>query len=323
MKQNRGISLIVLVITIIVIIILAGAVILSLADNNPINAANEAVFKSDLSNIMEEIRLYSMLNIQSNGTFKYPTKEEIKTMNKFEPDVMNFFNNKLLYKTSDSNTKKWAEDLGIMVDYTDGLLAHYNMNGNAIDSALNNNGIIYGAVATTDRFGKLDSALQFGNNGTNNILAPFYGVNTKLTVCAWIYPTSYPTERSTIVVGSRDNYIYNSFYLSLTSNGALNSYWYDTNPSGYHTTLAGVIPLNSWSFVCTSWDGVNNRLYVNGSLLKTSATSGEGRVSTLINIGAESLVRQFYGSIDDVRVYDRALSQTEIDNLYTNIYWDN
>ncbi len=48
MKEQRGISLIVLVITIIVIIILAGAVILSLNQNNPIESANKAVFLSDV-----------------------------------------------------------------------------------------------------------------------------------------------------------------------------------------------------------------------------------------------------------------------------------
>jgi type II secretory pathway pseudopilin PulG len=49
-RKNDGISLIVLVITIIVIIILAGAVILSLANNNPISQANKATFLSDVSN---------------------------------------------------------------------------------------------------------------------------------------------------------------------------------------------------------------------------------------------------------------------------------
>jgi hypothetical protein len=140
-------------------------------------------------------------------------------------------------------------------------------------------------------------------------------------VCAWIFPKKYPTERSTIVVGT--NSTSNSYYLSLYSNGALNSYWYGTNPAGYHTTVAGVIPLNKWSFVCTSWDGSYNRLYVNGSLLKTSISTGIGIETMGFNIGAENPTRQFYGSIDDVRIYSRVLSETEISNLYKYIYWDN
>ncbi|MDD2376523.1 MAG: hypothetical protein PHD15_04395 [Clostridia bacterium] len=57
MKNKKGISLIVLVITIIVIIILAGAVILSLANNNPIESANEATFKTNVDAYNSELTL--------------------------------------------------------------------------------------------------------------------------------------------------------------------------------------------------------------------------------------------------------------------------
>ncbi|MDD2376524.1 MAG: hypothetical protein PHO88_03520 [Clostridia bacterium] len=57
MKNNKGISLIVLVITIIVIIILAGAVILSLANNNPIEQASEALFKTNVDAYNSELTL--------------------------------------------------------------------------------------------------------------------------------------------------------------------------------------------------------------------------------------------------------------------------
>ncbi|MCX8074405.1 MAG: hypothetical protein N2749_02320, partial [Clostridia bacterium] len=59
MKQKKGVSLIVLVITIIVVIIIATAVILGLSQNNPIDSAKEATFKSDLKNMEEEITLYT------------------------------------------------------------------------------------------------------------------------------------------------------------------------------------------------------------------------------------------------------------------------
>ncbi len=55
--MKKGISLIVLVITIIVIIILAGAVILSLANNNPIASANRATVLSDVANFKSAVAL--------------------------------------------------------------------------------------------------------------------------------------------------------------------------------------------------------------------------------------------------------------------------
>jgi len=56
--MKKGISLIVLVITIIVIIILAGAVILSLANNNPIAQATSAVYKQDRIAVQSAVNMF-------------------------------------------------------------------------------------------------------------------------------------------------------------------------------------------------------------------------------------------------------------------------
>ncbi|MEG1009676.1 MAG: hypothetical protein RSC92_04925, partial [Clostridia bacterium] len=61
-STNKGISLIVLVITIIIIIILAGAIILSLSDNNPIESANKAKFVSSMKSFQEELNMYNSDN---------------------------------------------------------------------------------------------------------------------------------------------------------------------------------------------------------------------------------------------------------------------
>jgi hypothetical protein len=69
MKKNKGISLIVLIITIIIIIILAGTVILSLADNNPIAAANGATIKSNVKNYDSELSLTLAKKYLNNHSF--------------------------------------------------------------------------------------------------------------------------------------------------------------------------------------------------------------------------------------------------------------
>ena len=56
-KRRKGISLIVLVITILVMIILAGVVVVSLQKNNPIERAKEAKFKSNVSIYLEELSM--------------------------------------------------------------------------------------------------------------------------------------------------------------------------------------------------------------------------------------------------------------------------
>ncbi len=71
--MKKGISLIVLVITIIVIIILAGSVILNLTNNNPIDSARQAKFVNDVDAFKSELSLYE-LNKMSNLTGNYNPK---------------------------------------------------------------------------------------------------------------------------------------------------------------------------------------------------------------------------------------------------------
>ena len=83
MKNKKGISLIVLVITILVMIILAGVVIVSLQDSNPIDKAKEAVKATDLSTYKEELQMNILNAMVKNPDIKKSninesTWEEIK-----------------------------------------------------------------------------------------------------------------------------------------------------------------------------------------------------------------------------------------------------
>ncbi len=84
-SNNKGISLIVLVITIIVIIILAGAVILSISGKNPISSAKEAVFRSDISNYDDQLKIY----IASQYSYEIGNYD-ITTLNAEGNDVKNY-----------------------------------------------------------------------------------------------------------------------------------------------------------------------------------------------------------------------------------------
>ncbi|MEG1705613.1 MAG: hypothetical protein RR290_03455 [Clostridia bacterium] len=132
-KKVSGISLIVLVVTIIVIIILAGAVILSLTSNNPINEANQASFKSNVDNYNSEFNLYVASQFsKTNGTFDVATitktvwdgnsaniagtvKEVIASMT--AKDGKNFKIEKGVfgYCGTDLNEKKWAQELNMTI----------------------------------------------------------------------------------------------------------------------------------------------------------------------------------------------------------------
>ncbi|MCX8074014.1 MAG: glycine-rich protein [Clostridia bacterium] len=134
--KKSGISLIVLIITIIVIIILAGAVILSLTENNPIEQASKARFLNDLDSFQMELNLYKT-NQFSNSVGRFdPTKlqadknriiydgveDTSKTINDIIASLKNnttyvnefeIINGQLVYMGVASNKKEWASQIGI------------------------------------------------------------------------------------------------------------------------------------------------------------------------------------------------------------------
>ena len=81
------------------------------------------------------------------------------------------------------------------------------------------------------------------------------------------------------------------------------------------------MPLNTWTFGCGTWNGTTLSVYVNGVLAGTSSRSGALTSATVqAQIGAgESTApshNYFDGSIEDVMIFNSALSQGQIDTLY-------
>ena len=139
MKAKKGISLFVLVITIIVIIILAGAVILSINKNNPVNAANQATFLNDRSELTSAMSLqiandYSKTNGQLpagynplyglNGNVAATTLNDVgdqvlKFAKKFKVNIDKASTeNGGLNVVATSSSSAWLANLAATNDYT-------------------------------------------------------------------------------------------------------------------------------------------------------------------------------------------------------------
>jgi hypothetical protein len=142
MKNNeKGISLIVLVITIIVIIILAGAVILSLSANNPISQAEKAKYLSDVRTFQTELDLYKTKKfadllgvynpalLDANATsLKYNgVQDGVKTIYDLIPTLVSnveyagqfeIIDGNLVYIGSDQDKKDWAVAITVSTDIT-------------------------------------------------------------------------------------------------------------------------------------------------------------------------------------------------------------
>ena len=198
---------------------------------------------------------------------------------------------------------------------TGGLVAAYAFNeGSGTTTADASGGGNTGTLsnATWTSAGKYGAALSF--NGTNarvNIPnAASLQLTTGMTLEAWVNPSTVSNKWRDVVYKGNDNY-----YLEATSNKS-------SRPAGGGTFGGGnanvfgtaALATNTWVFLALTYDGANLRLYVNGTLAGTQPKTGTIATSTnQLQIGGDSLQSQFFnGLIDDVRVYNIALSAAAI-----------
>ncbi|MFH0731272.1 MAG: LamG domain-containing protein [Pseudomonadota bacterium] len=193
-----------------------------------------------------------------------------------------------------------------------GLVAEYLFDGSANDTSGNgNNGTVYGAALVPDRFGKTNGAYNFG--GTHYIGIP--GAvsipinNDPYTIDAWIKP-SVMGVNSIIGWGSYGNYSQiNAIRLSPT--GIIHYWW--SNDLGVTT----IDLREAWHQVTVTYDGQSRKMYLDSELIG-SDVPGEHSVPTASNltIGLAYSGQYFNGILDDIRIYNRALSVAEIQDLF-------
>ncbi len=204
---------------------------------------------------------------------------------------------------------------------TEGLVACYPFDGDANDGSGNgNDGTVHGATLNENRFGNVDSAYRF--DGIDDYIEIPKGhklnITGPLTLSAWVHPISYETTNSrekTIVWGQV------SYYLSLNRPlKSLANYRYGVSNAGYHYTTENSVPVGRDTLVTAVWDGQTLKQFINGKLVNTVqdvkgvATATKG----VVRIGKEDCCgnRAFNGIIDDIRIYNRALTESEIQTLY-------
>lgn len=195
------------------------------------------------------------------------------------------------------------------------------LSGLAMDhSGNNNNGTLVNSPAPVQ--GMLGKALNFnrasrsyvGMNNASAIKGPL-----PITVSVWINPI--PIIGANSVIFGSDNWngsLYAGYSLTLTSDGHLQASFGSgtAGTSGRRTRTGGMVLTPGWQHVSAVIQGQGNvHLYINGIEDVGGGYSGTGGAmvytTAMSKIGAGGNV-YFNGAIDDVRVYNRALSNTEI-----------
>ena len=211
---------------------------------------------------------------------------------------------------------------------TDGLVSYYPFNSNANDATGNNhNGTVHGATLTTDRFGNLNSAYSF--DGVNDYIRipddpQLDGMNS-LTLSVWV-KINGGTQETEIL----NKYVHgpphsdSSYNIGIDS-GPLAVFQYATNDDSVIKISNDPLPIEPWHHIVGVYTGVGGSLFVDGSIVALSRDDPDSAgplnsitADLLIGCGegGGSLVRFFAGEIDDVCIYNRALSPEEISELY-------
>jgi hypothetical protein len=191
------------------------------------------------------------------------------------------------------------------VDSAAGLMHYYPFSGNAQDCCEDpKHGTVDGAILSADRHGSADSAYSF--DGSSVITLDYFPVPDPFTVSAWIKTAEtsgtillWREVPSEIGSDSEGFTIADGNIEYMVSNGVmLGAVTGDTD-----------ISTGAWVHVTAVKSGDAITLYVNGSY------EIEGTMSMALTLNDLTIGYLYTGSIDEVRVYSRALSQSEIQEL--------
>lgn len=219
-----------------------------------------------------------------------------------------------------------------------GLKGYWSFNGQDVSgttaydrSGAGNTGTLTNGPTVTP--GKLGQALSF--DSTNDYVD--FGSPSSLddlstmTASAWIYPRSNGTNSVGVIFakGPRYNPTSNGWVLRMNGPGSeALSFRSDFSTTDLErSSVSDFVPLNQWSHVVVTWDGTstatNAHVYLNGvEVPYSTSTDGVGShrsdaaESFIVGDGGGVLDSVFDGSIDEVRIYNRALAATEIESLY-------
>jgi hypothetical protein len=197
---------------------------------------------------------------------------------------------------------------------SEGLVAHWKFDdgsgGTAIDSAGTNNGTLNGDPNWTA--GRIDGALNFDGDGDYVSVAPIAPlIGNTVTAQAWVRVSEFAG-------------IWNPI---LTQNAGGNGYYFYASsgrPAFYIVVGAffieaisfEAINADQWYHIAGTNDGSNLKIYVDGHLKNSVSSTGFLGVNHSAYIGFEPGSSLYYnGLIDDVRIYDRAVSESEFQDI--------
>ena len=197
-----------------------------------------------------------------------------------------------------------------------GLVAYYPFNGNANDASGNGN---HGIANTVE--------WQSSNNENNGNSVHLTGGATvrvqhsaslsfpklkPFAISLWVNPSSTYGH----ILGKRSA-VQNCNYQIIFDNGKL---FFHGDPFYQEFGSGDLLQMNKWSHILCTWDGFTSRIFIDGRLSATGTGANNNPLGTEntadLLIGGSATYARYSGAIDNLRIYNRALSDGEVKVLY-------
>jgi hypothetical protein len=210
---------------------------------------------------------------------------------------------------------------------SNGLVGYWPFSGNANDASGNgNNGTINGATLTTDKSGNLNSAYNFNGQNNNIVVPDNITINPSLiSVSIWVNPAVFGPSEQYIINKSIDilpGSVNRSWAIRISSDGQL-YLEIRVNNTYYLFGSTETLTLNQWNNLVFVYDGSTAKLYKNNIVVINQSLPG-----TLTNLSYNLSIGNFphanmppygyfwNGKLDDIGIWNRALTQSEVTALY-------
>ena len=188
---------------------------------------------------------------------------------------------------------------------SENLVVYLPFNGNANDVTGNGyDAVVNGATLTSDRFGRSNSAYAF--DGTNDYIN-LGEIGEFHTVSLWIKQE---------VRSDHEMYFgHDDFRLFAYSSGRI--ILHDDSANGVDTAEFIDDFIGEWIHLVAVTDSTNSKIYLNGTNVSTTVDNLNPVLDSVVNLGRwPSSIHYYNGKMDDVRIYNKALTEEEVQMLY-------
>jgi|UPI00048A356E hypothetical protein len=225
---------------------------------------------------------------------------------------------------------------------TNGLKSWYPFSGNANDLGVSSlNGTVVGATLTNDRNGNANSAYSFTTNQQINIPNSATSNYYPITISLWYNASALTSGVQTNLFSKYVSSSWNGYQIlfgdnrNISNNGRIENHGFGTQSWYLRSTTNKVIgfygesaflqpniSVNTWYHYVFVLDSTGGKIYVNGQLVSThnwTGTPGSCTNNFLWKIGGQYDSSAWYnGKIDDLGIWNRALTRDEVQQLYTS-----